>query len=90
MTEFTGFTYAGPGGAASVHPKHDDISKRVAANAGKTKDSLYRRGLNKIKAKPKTSIAAGIGVVGIGATAGYYAHRKRKQRRAAEAELQMQ
>ena len=90
MTEFTGFTYAGPGGGASVHPKADAMSQRVAANAGKTKESLYRRGVNKIKANPKKSIAAGIGVAGISATAGYYAHRKRKQRRAAEAELQMQ
>ena len=59
----------------------------------KVKESLYRRGVNKIKANPKKSIAGAVGVVGIGGAAGYYAHRKRKQRRAAEAaeaELQMQ
>ena len=56
------------------------------------KESLYRRGVNKIKANPKKSIAGAVGTVGVIGAAGYYAHRKRKQRRAAEAEaaLQMQ
>ena len=54
------------------------------------KESLYRRGVNKIKAKPKTRTGAAVATVGVIGAAGYYAHRKRKQRRAAEAELQMQ
>ena len=53
------------------------------------KESLYRRGVNKIKAKPKTSAGA-VATVGVIGAAGYYAHRKRKQRRAAEASLQIQ
>ena len=54
------------------------------------KESLYRRGVNKIKAKPKTSAGAAVATAGVIGAAGYYAHRKRKQRRAAEAALQIQ
>ena len=54
------------------------------------KESLYRRGVNKIKAKPKTRTGAAVATVGVIGAAGYYAHRKRKQRRARASSREIQ